>query len=135
MEAIGVFFECWPDDPALCRDGELLKQNVQRLRFYERFGARPIVGTLYETPVKPGEDCPPYLVFDDLGHGQPLSRVKARVVARAILERKYRKLCPPSYVEGVVGSFVDDPVRLRPFRYVRSRTVEILRAGLPPPMP
>jgi acetoin utilization deacetylase AcuC-like enzyme len=131
-KAVGVFFECLPDDPALCRDGELVKQNVQRLRFYERFGARPIIGTLYETPVKPGEDCPPYLMFDDLGYGRPLTREVARSVVRAILERKYRKLCPPSYVGGVVGSFVDDPVRLRPFHYVRPRTVEILRAGLPP---
>jgi acetoin utilization deacetylase AcuC-like enzyme len=132
LGVVGVFFECLPDDPALCRDPETLKQNAQRLRFYERFGARPIAGTLYETPVTPGQDCPPYLVYDDAGGKLPLTRDTARGVVRAILQRKYAKLCPPSYVERVVASFADDPVRLRPFRYVRPRTVEVVRAGFPP---
>jgi len=132
LKAIGVFFECLPDDPALCKNGDVLKQNVQRLRFYERFGARPIVGTLYETPIKPGDDCPPYLVFDDVGNQNPLPRDTARSITRAILERKYAKICPPSYIESVVGSFKDDPVMLRPFRYVRPRTVDVVRASLPP---
>jgi hypothetical protein len=37
----GLFYECLPDDPALCRDPAILKQNRARLRFYERYGARP----------------------------------------------------------------------------------------------
>ena len=40
-------------------------------------------------------------------------------VVRAILERKYDGVCPPDYVEMVVGSISDDPVRLRPPRYAR----------------
>jgi GNAT superfamily N-acetyltransferase len=129
---VGLFFECLPDDPVLCSNPEILKQNVQRLKFYERFGARPIIGTLYETPIRAGEDCPPYLVFDDVGSGKPLGRDLAKQVVRAILERKYSKLCPPYYVEGVVSSITDDPVRLRPFKYVRRQTVEVVRANLPP---
>jgi acetoin utilization deacetylase AcuC-like enzyme/GNAT superfamily N-acetyltransferase len=115
---IGLFFECLPDDPKLCRDPEILKQNRSRLRFYERFGARPISGTAYETPVKSGQDNPPYLVFDDLGSLQPLSAPQAREIVRTILERKYAHLCSPAYVQMVVDSFRDDPVRLRPFRYL-----------------
>jgi acetoin utilization deacetylase AcuC-like enzyme len=115
----GIFFECLPDDPALCRDPELLAQNRARLRFYEPYGARPIAGTAYETPLKPQEDNPPYLVFDDLGRNLPLEREAARRIVRAILERRYGHLCPPEYVEMVVASFRDDPVRLRPPRYLR----------------
>ena len=41
----GCFFECLPDDPeASASDPKLRGQNAARLRFYERFGARPIVG-------------------------------------------------------------------------------------------
>ncbi|MBN2416138.1 histone deacetylase family protein [bacterium] len=115
---IAVFFECLPDDPALCRDPGILKQNKARLRFYEHYDARPVWGTAYETPVNAGDDNPPYLVCDLLGQRQQLRRRAARRIVRAILERKYGDLCPAAYVDMVVDSFRDDPVRLRPFRYV-----------------
>jgi acetoin utilization deacetylase AcuC-like enzyme/GNAT superfamily N-acetyltransferase len=115
---LGIFLESLPDDPALCSDAEIVKQNAARLRFYERYGARPIAGTSYATPVRPGDDCPPFLVFDDLGQAKPLPKKLAQQITRAILERKYSELCPPEYVDRVVASFQDDPVRLRPPRYV-----------------
>lgn len=119
LNCIGLFFECLPDDPALSPDPETRAQNARRLRFYERYGARPIDGTRYETPLEEGQADPPYLVYDSLGRDAPLPRRAARSVVRAILERKYGALCPPAYVEMVVASFRDDPVRLRPFRYVK----------------
>jgi acetoin utilization deacetylase AcuC-like enzyme/GNAT superfamily N-acetyltransferase len=117
--SIGMFFECLPDDPVLSHDPAVLKENVARLKFYEAFGARPITGTAYETPVKPGEDNPPYLVFDDLGRNSNLSRETARKIVRSILEKKYPKYCPPDYVNMVVESFSDDPVRIREPRYFK----------------
>lgn len=117
LGAIGLFFECLPDDPDLCGDPAILKENRARLRFYERYGARPITGTAYETPVKEGQDNPPYLVFDDLGQGRSLGLQQARDIVRTVLERKYKHLCSPEYINLVVESFVDDPVRLRPRRY------------------
>lgn len=129
---VGLFFECLPDDPKLCRDPAILKQNRARLRFYERFGARPIRGTAYETPVKPDQDNPPYLVFDDLGSREPLTSSQARQIVRTILERKYGHLCPPAYVQMVVDSFRDDPVQLRPFRYRSAETEPPAKpAGIP----
>src|SRR5690606_9385893 len=118
LDTWGIFLEALPDDAALCADPAIVKQNAARLRFYERYGARPLANTAYATPVKPGDDCPPYLVFDDLGQQRPLPRRQARAIVRAILERKYARLCPPQYVDYVVGSIVDDPVQLRPPRYV-----------------
>lgn len=122
--SMGIFFECLPDDPSLCRDQSIRSQNASRLKFYERYGARPIANTLYETPLMPGGDNPPYLVFDDLGKGIPLSRKKARSIVRHILEKKYSDLCPPEYIEKVVTSFKDDPVKIRPFRYINPGKVE-----------
>jgi acetoin utilization deacetylase AcuC-like enzyme len=116
--AWGIFLEALPDDPSLCADPAVVRQNAARLRFYERYGARPIANTAYETPVRPGDDCPPYLVFDDLGQRRALPRKQGKAIVRAILERKYAALCPPAYIDLVVASIVDDPVRLRPPRYV-----------------
>ncbi len=114
----GLFFECLPDTQGSC-EPELLKQNIDRLRFYERYGARPIVGTGYEMPIKPGDTCMPVLVYDGLGREKPLGRNHARKVVRAILERKYKDICPQEYVEMVVASIRDNPVRLRPFCHVK----------------
>ncbi|MEF2145354.1 MAG: histone deacetylase family protein [Desulfovibrionaceae bacterium] len=115
LHSTGIFFECAPDEARLCADKANLPMNRARMRFYERFGARPIVNTAYETPLQPGDDdCPPCMVFDDLGSGKPLARDTAREVVRAVLERKYGKRCPEGYVDMVVNSFRDDPVRLRP---------------------
>ncbi len=131
LETCGVFFECLPDDPALSPNEAIRKQNVQRLRFYERYGARPIAGTAYETPLSPGDDNPPYLVFDDLGLGEPLRRDTARAIVRAILERKYGAVCPAGYIDMVVDSFRDDPVRLRPPRYVAKPPAAVATAAVP----
>lgn len=118
LGVLGLFMECLPDDASLCSDPAVQKQNRARLRFYERWGARPVVGTAYETPINPeNPDCPPYLVYDSLG-GKKLRRAEAKKVVRAILERKYSHLCPAGYVDMVVRSFKDDPVRIREPRYI-----------------
>jgi len=117
LGSVGLFYECLPDDARLSPVPEVRKQNARRLKFYEAYGARPIWGTKYETPLSPGDDNPPYLVFDGLGRGRGLGREDARRIVRAILERKYGKLCPPAYIEMVVGSIEQDPVGIRPPLY------------------
>jgi acetoin utilization deacetylase AcuC-like enzyme len=121
LGVIGLFFECLPDDPLLSPDPAIRKQNIARLRFYERFGARPIINTAYETPLNDNDTDPPYLVFDNLGQDdRPLGRTQAQKIIRAILERKYAALCPPEYIEKIVRSVKDNPVRLREPRYIKS---------------
>ncbi|MGE3627502.1 MAG: GNAT family N-acetyltransferase [Hyphomicrobiales bacterium] len=113
----GLYFECLPDDPRLSPNPKTRRSNASRLKFYERFGARPVVGTAYETPIRAGETDAPYLVFDGLGkHVLPNAR-RLREIVRAILERKYGDVCPPEYVERVVGSIKDGAFSLRPPRY------------------
>lgn len=123
---IGLFFECLPDDPNLCKDPVTLEHNIARLRFYERYGATPIINTAYETPVIPGDDCPPYLVFDDLGQDIKISSQTLKLIVKAILERKYGNVCPIDYIKKVVDSIKEDPVKLRPLRYLKkSQTVPV----------
>lgn len=111
--AVGVFLECLPDEPdAEGRAPTHAADNRRRLAFYERHGARPIVGTAYESPVNPGDRDLPYLVVAPIA---PLTSRAVRPIVRSILEKKYRGYCPPAYVERVVASF-RDPITLRPPR-------------------
>ena len=131
LGAKGLFFECLPDDAENCPDKTALKENRARLRFYEQYGARPIVGTAYESPVSPDDTCMPHLVYDGLDHQTSLASRFAGKVVQAILERKYADYCPADYVEKVVVSFQVDPVKLRPFRYVRPEAVKTEVEGRP----
>ncbi|RJP58649.1 MAG: histone deacetylase family protein [Candidatus Auribacter fodinae] len=131
LGAVGLFMECLPDDPALCRDKKILKQNQARLVFYERFGVRPIANTKYETPLKPEDDNPPYLLFDDLGRKKPLQRNYARRIVRTILERKYPDVCPTKYISMVVSSFKDNPIKMMEFRYIKPEQVSALMPHVP----
>lgn len=113
-----LFFECLPDDKNLCSSPEILKENKTRLAFYERYGARPIIGTAYETPLTPDEDCPPYLVVDPLGRSLKLTRARIQAIVRAILTRKYKDICPPEYTDMVVNSFKTGKLELRQPIYI-----------------
>ncbi|MBN2323242.1 MAG: histone deacetylase family protein [Spirochaetes bacterium] len=131
LKAKGLFFECLPDDPRLCKDPAVLKQNRARLKFYERYGARPMINTKYETPVSEGDDNPPYLVVDTLGKERKFRKGEMRGIVRAILERKYPDVCNKEYIDMVINSITDDPVRLRPLKYISNTPVETIRRSLP----
>ena len=120
MGALGLYLEALPDDPNSIADAAMLKENQRRLRFYEGYGARPVIGTVYETPIGPWPA--PYLLYDALDRPVPLSRSQCRAAMRTILTKKYSHLVGPDYVERVVESVIDDPVRLRPPKYVKAET-------------
>ena len=113
----GMYLEVLSDEPSLNRDPTQLQINRARMRFYERYGVRPIVGTDYEEPLGESKDPPPSLLFDSLGKGRSLRRSEARAAVRLILKRQYGHIAGPDYIERVVESFVDDPVQFRPPRY------------------
>ncbi|HPR62795.1 MAG TPA: histone deacetylase family protein [Thermoanaerobaculia bacterium] len=117
LKSRGLFMEVLPDDPQVIQDPALLKENRKRLKFYEHYGVFPIIGTDYETPV--GDDpVAPMLLFDGLGRKNSLKRSEARAAVRLILRRKYYDLVGQDYIERVVESFIDDPVRFRDARYL-----------------
>lgn len=112
LECEGLFLEAMADDPATEPDATKRRENRARLRFYARWGARPLAGTAYETPVQPGDPAP-LLLYDDLDSARPLRRDLARRAVRTILERRYGEYCPPDYIRRVVASITEDPVDLR----------------------
>ena len=119
LGAGGLYFECLPDQPDLAPDEALRKQNIARLRFYERFGARPIEGMAYQAPMSPGDTGMPHLVFDGLGRFDLPSADRLQKIVAAILDRKYGHLVSRAYARRVVGSIEDGRFALRPPRYLK----------------
>jgi len=121
LNSKALFFECLPDEANLCKDPIILKQNKQRLKFYEQYGARPLINTKYETPIKEDGDNPPYLVVDYLDSDLELTSEEVKNIVSAVLNRKYSKICNQDYIRMVVDSISDSPIKLRPFRYFTSK--------------
>ncbi len=109
----GLFFECLPAPAHASATKPGLLESKARLRFYERLGARIVDRTAYETPFKPQDGPGPHLMADLLGRETVLRRETAQAVVQAFLKRKYGRRCPKGYIETVLHSFQDDPVRLR----------------------
>jgi len=117
-KARGLYLESLPDDPGLVQSAGELAENRRRLKFYERYGARPLEGTAYETAI--GGGSAPHLLFDGLGREKPLGRKECQAAVRLILERKYGEIASREYIRMVVDSIRDDPVRIRAPRYIPS---------------
>lgn len=116
--AKGLFLEVPTDDPTQVSDPALLKANKSRLKFYERYGALPIVGTLYDQPIRPGNPTEPRLLYDPLQAKEPLKADDLQKVIRTILTRRYHFKPDDPYVKRVVASARDMPVKIRPPRYM-----------------
>lgn len=114
----GMYLETLSDDPREVPNPSTLQQNRQRLRFYEQYGLRPVIGTDYEKPV--GDLPAGPLLFDGLGRKVPLGSTEARAAVRCILQRKHRDSLNAADIERIVRSFRNDPVQFRPPQYVQS---------------
>jgi len=116
----GLFLDVPHDDPARLKDPSRAPLNRRRLDFYARYGALPIVGTLYDrTPTPANEGWMTHLVYDPLGHRGLLRPARARRIVRAIYARKYGLSTKDPLIARVVASFRDDPIALRAPRRVR----------------
>ena len=121
-DVTGIFMECLPDDPDLCRDPKILNENISRLKFYERFNVRPIINTKYETPLNPEDDNPPYLLFDGLSANKTITGTFLKKVVNAILKRKYIDIVDDEYINLVVNSIKNSEIQLRPLKYIKKET-------------
>jgi len=82
-KAKGLFMDVPPDDVDLLIEKKRLGVNKRRLGFYERFGARPVINTAYETTThRANVGHGTYLVYDDLDTGKPLTRKDLRAFVK-----------------------------------------------------
>lgn len=109
----GLFLEVPTDDPAQVKNPAHLKSNKARLKFYERYNALPIVGTLYDQPIRRGKPAEPRLLYDPLNHKEELSGDELRKVIKSILTLRYNFDPDGTYVKQVLQSVKDGPVRIR----------------------
>ena len=122
-KAKGLCCDVPPDERGMLKEPERLAINRRRLAFYERFGARPIIGTLYdqlETPANQGFLT--FLVYDPLGQDRPLRRTELRRLIKRLFETKYAMSAEDARVRKIIASVKDDPVQIRAPRY---RTPEL----------
>lgn len=116
----GLFFDVPPDDPDRMCDLKFKEVNEKRMHFYERYGARPVIGTIYDTASLPNnEGCKVYLVYDPLGRKGELSRADLRKVIKRILHAKYHVEPDESLSKEIISSVKDDPAQIRPPRYTQ----------------
>lgn len=112
----GLYLEVRPDDPALEPDPGLRRENRARIRFYERYGARVVLGTSYEARRAGKVQGEPYIVFDALGRERVPTAEEVRAVVDALIFRKYGYPADDPYARAVVDSVGERPVALQPPR-------------------
>ncbi|NJN41917.1 MAG: hypothetical protein HC811_06525 [Flammeovirgaceae bacterium] len=120
--SIGIFFDCLSDEKALSFNEEERKQNIARLKFYERYGARPLAGTKYE--LKRSDYSIFHLVFDGLGETHRLEGKLCKNIINEILRNKAGKKCTAEYIKEVSRS-IKGTIKLRPAKYERGNELKV----------
>ena len=109
----GLYLEVRPDDPELEPDQARRRENRARIRFYERYGARVVLGTSYERKREGRAEGEPYIIFDALGDARTPSAGEVRGMIEALLYRKYGYPPDDAYARSVVESVVEGGVSLQ----------------------
>jgi len=118
MGCRALFFDVPPDDKEKLKDPAPLAQNRRRMRFYEQHGARPIIGTLYDSvPNKANQGYFTYLLYDKM---DPKSELKARQLKALITRILSIKgdMSPDDENLRCILNSIRDPVAIRPPRYL-----------------
>lgn len=109
----GLYLEVRPDTAELEPDSARRKTNRSRIRFYERYGGRVILGTTYEQKREGQEQGEPYLIFDSLGDPRIPSADEVRGMISAVLFRKYDYARDNTYALSIVDSVREGGISLQ----------------------
>lgn len=113
-KARGLFMDVPADDTKLLKEPHRLAANKRRLAFYERFGARPVTGTAYEsTSCEINNGHGTLLVFDDLDRGKALDGADLRGFLRKLLPAKGLVQPDDPRLKALLKSIGDGPVSIR----------------------
>lgn len=127
-----LFFESLPDEPGPHVNSALIPNNKKRLAFYERLGARPILGTAFEKTVTDYNfGDPGFLMQDAMGNPKPLTRAKLKTVMERILVAKTALDPSQEPIKSLVASVKDDPVIVRAPRYTTAARVAMPKYAHP----
>ena len=113
-KARGLFMDVPADHAKLLKEPHRLTANKRRLAFYERFGARPVTGTAYEsTSCEINNGHGTLLVFDDLDRGKALEGADLRGFLRKLLPAKGLVQPDDPRLKALLKSIGDGPVSIR----------------------
>lgn len=113
-----LFLDALPDEPIAHANTSLIANNKRRMAFYERLGARPILGTNYETTVtRANLGDPGLLLCDSMGSEKPLSRKALKAIIERIMLAKDGLAPNDEPLKSILASVRDDPVVIRAPRY------------------
>ncbi len=116
---VGLYMDVPPDEPSGTKyEITDLKINQKRMTFYERFGARPLVGTRYESVTHmANQGYMTYLVYDSLDTvALPKATALKKAVARILLI-KGNLPAEDGKVKDILASIKDGQFSLREPRY------------------
>jgi acetoin utilization deacetylase AcuC-like enzyme len=120
LNATALFIECLTDDPKYITDASMLRQNRARLKFYEGFGARPVINRSYDNHTLQVYGNSYYLVYDSLVTDKPIPLKQGKKIIRSIIERKHNTLNGESDIKKVTAGMKDDPLQIRIHRYKKT---------------
>ncbi|MBH46609.1 MAG: acetylpolyamine amidohydrolase [Halobacteriovorax sp.] len=100
-KSLGVFLEVETIERKYCASDEEQRQNVTRLKFYQRFGAAQLIKSDYERWRI--DDSSLHLLFDNNKKVKLKSSVVKSII-RAILVSHTESKCPQSYIKKVLAS-------------------------------
>ncbi len=129
LGALGVFFYCLTDKKEWTYSDAEYKQNIARLKFYEKYGARPLEGIDYH--LIRSDDSFFYLVFDGLGKQQQLSRQTGKNITLSVLENKAAGKVTDAYIKTVISS-IKGTLQPRPFKYVKKEGHTSMKGAVSP---
>ena len=113
----GLFMDVPTDDEDKLKEKKDLRINRKRLEFYERFNARPIAGTSYESVThKANQGHYTFLVFDALEPGFVVKARALKALVTELLALKGRLAKDDQKLLEVLRS-IKDPVQQREPRY------------------
>lgn len=112
-----LYMEVRTDEPARDLEPEELKLRRATMRFYEKQGARPLFGFVYDTPPYDAPHLePPLLVCDPLERRETLPKERVQTVVDAVLIRYHGLSLNHTRLRELLES-VPEPVGFRPWRY------------------
>ena len=117
----GLLFEVNADDEEL--PDEIRRGNAATLRFYEKYGARPLEGVRFDYPPFTEERPRLLVVYDDLGGGKTLTGERLRRFFRRLYASKYKADPVDPGVKRVLAGVPEGKLQRRPLRYVKPRAV------------
>jgi len=113
-----LYYEVRPDVESKLIEKKYLNQHKRRLKFYERFGALPIINTDFDNlTTSANRGYLTYLMFDKINNKYILTSGELKKAIKKIFFAKYQLAHDHPDVKRIINSVKDNPVKLRNFIY------------------